>query len=71
MTSYYTVCWYYEYKGDLKEEGHLEDQDVDGSILYYYINILSCHKLNLDEERSSERTGSMKYGEFLDYLRGC
>jgi hypothetical protein len=31
MTAWYTVCWYY--KGDLKEEGHLEDQDVDGRII--------------------------------------
>lgn len=51
MTSHYMVCWYYEYKGDLKEEGHLEDQDADGRIILIYptINLIWMRKWEVNE----------------------
>jgi hypothetical protein len=44
MTTWYKVCWYY--KGYLKEEGHLEDQDVDGRIILIYYPAINLKRLD-------------------------
>jgi len=61
--------------GNLKERDHLEDLGIDARI------ILKCIFKNLDGawtrqvagacECGNETSGSIKCGEFLDWLRNC
>jgi len=63
----------------LRERGHLEDKGIDGRIILKYI-FKNCDGdmdwIDLTSDRGcckcgNEPSGSIKCGEFLEYLRTC